>query len=191
MKAKHCIGMIGLLALALTACGGPSAVPANGQADGVAVLPPVSQPSAEEAQILAQINAARAQPRSCDSTHHYAAAAPLTWNARLGGAAWAHSDDMARNGYHEATAQDPEAPHQGSDGSSPQDRITQAGYDWRMSGENVAAGFKPTEVVAAWLASPGHCENIMNPAFKDIGISYVAYPGAVYDTFYPQDFGSQ
>ncbi len=191
--------MIGLTALALTACGGgstPGVVSGGARGDQagsgsvVAVSPAsVPQPSADEQKILDDVNAARAQPRDCDSTHLYGAASPLTWNAQLAGAALAHSQDMARNGYNEA------GPHAGSDGSSAQQRIERAGYtNWSTNGENVAAGYTvggPNDVVEAWLASPGHCENIMNPQFREIGISFVALRGAKYNGFFTQDFGSR
>ena len=197
MKANRWNGMIGLLALTLTACGGgvtPSVVSGSSgnQAGGgtVAVSPAsVAQPSADEQQILDDVNAARAQPRDCDSAHRYGAAGPLTWNAKLAGAALAHSQDMAQNGYIESD------PHSGSDGSTPAQRVERAGYTgWTDTGENVAAGYTvggPGDVVAAWLASPGHCENIMNPRFREIGVSYVALKGAKYNGFFTQDFGSR
>jgi len=109
--------------------------------------------------------------------------------ALLAAAALRHTQDMAYNGYREASAQEPDAPHNGSDGSTPQQRITAAGYDWRVSGENVAAGYALADMVTAWLNSPGHCQNIMNPKFREIGISYMSYRGAKYNTFYTQDFG--
>ena len=49
-------------------------------------------------------------------------------------------------------------------------RITRAGFHWSRAGENIAAGFPtPASVVAAWMASTGHCENIFNPAYRSIG----------------------
>lgn len=199
MSAHRWSGVIGLMALALTACGGgstPGVVSGGargnqaGSGSVVAVSPAsVPQPSADEQKILDDVNAARAQPRDCDSTHRYGAASPLTWNAQLAGAALAHSQDMARNGYNEA------GPHAGSDGSSAQQRIERTGYtNWSINGENVAAGYTvggPNDVVEAWLASPGHCENIMNPQFREIGISFVALRGAKYNGFFTQDFGSR
>jgi uncharacterized protein YkwD len=69
--------------------------------------------------------------------------------------------------------------HTGPDGSSFQDRINSAGYnDWTTIGENIAAGQKsPQEVVDDWMNSPGHRENILNPAFQDIGIGLAVGPG--------------
>jgi uncharacterized protein YkwD len=61
--------------------------------------------------------------------------------------------------------------HTGSDGSQPKDRVKRAGYQSRLTGENIALGPESAEeVVAGWLASPGHCENIMDARFQDIGV---------------------
>lgn len=41
----------------------------------------------------------------------------------------------------------------------------------RTVGENVAAGYgSPEEVMAAWMASSGHRQNILNPSFTRLGI---------------------
>ena len=52
------------------------------------------------------------------------------------------------------------------------DRITAIGYRWQAAGENIATGYPtPRAVVAGWMASTGHCHNILNPTFRDIGIA--------------------
>jgi len=49
-------------------------------------------------------------------------------------------------------------------------RISAVGYDWRMAGENIATGYAtPRGVVRAWMASTGHCENILNPTYRNVG----------------------
>lgn len=49
-------------------------------------------------------------------------------------------------------------------------RISAVGYDWQTAGENIATGFAtPREAVAAWMASPDHCRNILDPSFRNIG----------------------
>jgi uncharacterized protein YkwD len=49
-------------------------------------------------------------------------------------------------------------------------RISAAGYVWRAAGENIATGFQtPAGVVRAWMASTGHCENILNPTYGNVG----------------------
>jgi uncharacterized protein YkwD len=49
-------------------------------------------------------------------------------------------------------------------------RITAVGFDWSTAGENIATGFAtPLEVVNAWMASTGHCQNILSPSYSDVG----------------------
>ncbi len=49
-------------------------------------------------------------------------------------------------------------------------RISAAGYVWRSAGENIATGFQtPRSVVNAWMASTGHCQNILNPTYGNVG----------------------
>lgn len=102
---------------------------------------------------------------------------PLTLNAKLSKAAQDHSADMAS---HQNMS------HTGSDGSDPGQRITTAGYTWSAYGENVAYGYStPEEVMAGWMSSPGHKRNILDCAFKEIGVG-LAQPGS----YWTQDFGA-
>ncbi|MGW7426251.1 CAP domain-containing protein [Streptomyces sp. NPDC054813] len=101
----------------------------------------------------------------------------LTLNTTLAKVAQAHSKDMA---LHQNMS------HSGSDGSSPGDRLTSAGYTWSAYGENVAYGYaSPEQVMAGWMASPGHKANILNCTFKEIGVG-LAQPGS----YWTQDFGT-
>lgn len=130
---------------------------------------PAAAPTASGATALVAqlVNAERAK-QGC---------APLTVNAKLTQAAQAHSADMAAHAN---------MSHTGSDGSSPGDRITAAGYAWSSYGENVAYGYStPASVMAAWMNSPGHRANILNCSFKDIGVG-LAQPG----NYWTQDFGT-
>ncbi len=53
-------------------------------------------------------------------------------------------------------------------------RITAVGYDWSSAGENIATGFAtPQQVVSAWMGSPGHCQNILNPDYRAVGTGVV------------------
>lgn len=64
--------------------------------------------------------------------------------------------------------------HTGSDGSSVGDRATAAGYAWSWIGENIAWGYGTVQqVVDGWMASPGHCGNIMKADYKHIGLACV------------------
>jgi uncharacterized protein YkwD len=118
-------------------------------------------------QILALVNAARARPRTCGA-ESFGPAGPLRWNAQLGDAALAHSGDMAEKHYFN---------HKQPDGSLPADRVTATGYAWRRVGENIASGQRGVEeAVTAWLDSPGHCANIMNPTFTEMGAAWAINP---------------
>lgn len=66
--------------------------------------------------------------------------------------------------------------HVGSDGSKLGARVTREGYQWSTVGENVAWGYRTVaSVMAGWLASSGHCKNIMNPYFTELGAAEVNY----------------
>ena len=46
-------------------------------------------------------------------------------------------------------------------------RISAVGFQWSSAGENIATGFlTPRAVVAGWMASTGHCQNILNPTLS-------------------------
>lgn len=122
-----------------------------------------------QADLFRQINAARDAGRSCGATA-LAPAAALAWNVRLFAAAEGHSRDMAVNNYFSHTA---------LSGRTASQRVTDAGYVWRATGENIAAGQRDVSTVMNdWLASDGHCRNIMNPAFQDVAVACIQQPGS-------------
>lgn len=112
-------------------------------------------------ELLALINAMRAQPRACASGLQPAAPA-LRWNPRLAEAASGHAWDMAAHDFFS---------HTGSDGSSAGQRAAAAGVASWGVGENIGAGYgSAAAVVAGWASSPqGHCEALMNPAYTEMG----------------------
>lgn len=108
---------------------------------------------------------------------------PLIRAAELDSAAQRHSNDMATNNF---------MSHTGSDGSTPGQRITAAGYSWTTYGENVAAGYTTADaVVTGWMNSSGHRANILNGNFKEIGIAVVYRAGTTYGYYWTQDFGAR
>jgi uncharacterized protein YkwD len=115
--------------------------------------------SAEEqamaAQVLVAVNAERAK----------AGCAPVSLDQDLIAAAQEHSKDMATNNFFS---------HTGSAGTTVSQRASAAGYSSTFVGENIAAGYDtPEEVMRGWMESPGHRENILNCAYRHIGIGYV------------------
>lgn len=141
----------------------------------------LQDPVAVTQRVFELVNAARGEARECGRTEH-AAAPPLTLSPVLTAAAAVHSLDMAERGT---------PSHRGSDGSDSGERITRAGYGWRGSGENVAAGQRSAEdVVAAWLDSPGHCATLMEPKFTETGIAFALAPGKNPDVYWTQVFAT-
>ena len=129
-------------------------------------------------EILNRVNQARAAGRTCGSSS-YGPAPALRWNGVLFNAAGAHSTDMAANNYFSHTSQD---------GRNAGQRITGAGYAWSAYGENIAAGQTSAQaVVDGWLASPGHCANIMNASYADIGTACVASSTSTYRTYWSME----
>jgi uncharacterized protein YkwD len=141
-------------------------------------LPEAPQMSQE---LLALVNAARATPRNCGNTS-FGAAPPVAWNETLARAALGHSRDMADKRYFS---------HKEPNGSDPAARATQAGYRWTRVSENIASGqHSMASAVADWLDSPGHCANIMNPAFTEMGAAYAVNPANEHRTpYWTQMFG--
>ena len=116
----------------------------------------------EENLMLQLVNDARASGYSCGSDY-CPPTTPVSWDTTLESVAHDHSLDMYTNKFFS---------HTGSDGSNPGQRMNRRGYNWKTYGENIALGYQTEEaVIAGWLNSPGHCKNIMNPNFKDMGIA--------------------
>lgn len=67
--------------------------------------------------------------------------------------------------------------------------FTAVAKPYRMVGENIAAGQKSSrEVVEAWMNSPSHRENIMNPKFREMGVGYLYQPNLKYKHYWAQFF---
>ena len=136
--------------------------------------------SAVAARVLQLVNEARSQPRRC-GRQKLAAAKPLSMNKKLQRAALLHAQDMAKRDR---------ASHEGSDGSAPGDRARRVGYAWSNVGENIAAGhLSAEEVVAGWVSSPGHCANLMDPDFTQMGVAYVTNTKSSLGIYWAQVFG--
>lgn len=81
-------------------------------------------------------------------------------------AAQSHAEDMAREGYFSHNSRDPFEYWY--------DRIARfIRYDNRIGAENIAKGYKYSrDVVDAWMASPGHRANILNPDLDRVSFGY-------------------
>jgi hypothetical protein len=119
---------------------------------------------------------------------------PLALNARLQRTAQGHTRDMAFRDYFE---------HSHGPGDTLLRRMRAAGYIYSSRigyevGENIGWGTlwlaTPRAMVAAWMASPGHRANILDPRFQDTAVGVSAHPPAKLargqtGAIYTQDFG--
>lgn len=89
---------------------------------------------------------------------------PLATDDRLERSAINKSKDMVDKDYFEHYAHN----------LTPWDFITEQNYNYLYAGENLAMDFQTSEgMVRAWMSSPTHRKNILNPDFDDIGIGIV------------------
>lgn len=158
--------------------GGDDGVPSDGDCEQTRNWDPSW--AALEQDVLDIVNMHRAQGANCGSQGSFGPAPPLTMQANLRCAARLHSKDMVDRGFFD---------HDNPDGESPWDRMEEAGYTgWTAVGENIAAGSPDAAgTMAQWMGSDGHCANIMNPQFTEIGVGY--YPGGMFGHMWTQTFG--
>jgi len=91
--------------------------------------------------------------------------APLTVNSQLAQAAKEKGSDMLTHDYFA---------HISPSGVTPWFWISKAGYSYQIAGENLAIDFTEAEdVVAAWMASPSHKENLLRPEYTETGLAVV------------------
>jgi hypothetical protein len=126
--------------------------------------PPSAEPVAgggcgqgREAEQLDALNADRAA----------SGLAPVCCHGGLAEVARAHSADMGAREFFD---------HTNPDGQSPWDRMTEAEVQgWEFAGENIAYGYDSAQgVQEAWMDSPGHRANILEPGFTHVGVGAVA-----------------
>jgi uncharacterized protein YkwD len=136
--------------------------------------------TAYEDQVLALINQQRAAGATCGTTVK-PPVGPLVMNAELREAVRCHSLDMGTRAYFS---------HVTPEGVDPWQRIAQAGYTASPTGENIAAGYgTPAAAVQGWVASEGHCNNLMAAGSNETGIGYAFVTGSPYRAYWTQAFG--
>jgi uncharacterized protein YkwD len=142
-KAAVHRGAAALLPLILTALGA-----------WASAAPEPSEPPGPADPLIATLIAAHNRERASEKKP------PLAYNAQLEAAARVQARDMAER---DAMS------HEGSDGSTPAQRIERQGYRGRRIGENVAEGQESVaEVMKTWMNSPPHRENLLGD-FSEIG----------------------
>lgn len=108
---------------------------------------------------------------------------PLSENEKLDQAAQLKAENMLQDQYFD---------HTSPSGISPWFWFLQAGYSYKYAGENLAIGFYDSkEVYDAWLNSPSHKANILDPNYKEIGTYILDGFGQNNTIVVVQEFGSQ
>lgn len=121
-------------------------------------------PNPSPQEWLEAINQVRKKGCYCGTTYS-PPVTPLVWNSSLEQTAARHSQEMSNYGFFN---------HHSPRSGSPADRLKKAGIEWQVWSENLfrAQGYQPSaaEVVEAWVKSPGHCRNLLNPRITQTGI---------------------
>jgi uncharacterized protein YkwD len=154
--------------------------PSEARATSSAPRPSDTPASNEFSEMLSLVNAARAKGGACGNIP-FPPSGSLRYDAVLERVAQKHSEDMnAANVLGHVT---PQGSIHNPAGSVLRDRINREGYAWQVIGENVAWNYPSVpDLVTAWLESPHHCENILNPEFTELGVGKAG-------TYWTQNFG--
>lgn len=92
----------------------------------------------------------------------HAGLAPLRLDQRLSAAASARASDMEQKQYFS---------HVSPEGVEPWYWLKRNDYSFVYAGENLAINYESADsILAAWLESPEHRNNLLNPVYRDIGI---------------------
>ena len=179
-KLKYLVTFL-LIVLLLSSCGVFYRPAASVPSTSPKALKPSDAPnSSQAAEVLLFVNTARAKGGVCGHTY-YSPSNALRYDLILERVAQKHSEDMqAANVMSHIT---PTGAIHYPAGFQLRDRINQERYHWQVIGENVAWNFPSAEaVVVAWLESPEHCVNILNPEFTEIGVGKAG-------EYWAQEFG--
>ena len=165
-----------LAAAALVLTGAASAGPSGASAFEPCI-------DAQQLQLaVEQLNALRLDSSAPCAAPGASAMQRLHWEARLALSAHEQAVDLA--------ARD-QLSHVDSRNRGLGTRLRSVGYAAAGAGENLAAGQTAIEdTLQAWLASPSHCANLMQPEYRDIGLACVQRRGSRYERFWVAHFGA-
>lgn len=121
---------------------------------------PADDLTAKERALVDAVNAIRAQ----------AAVAPVAVDPALNAEAREWSRQLAKSGFRHSEL----------------DEQVGDAVCWRRLGQNIAQGDDVSAIVAAWLASPTHFANLVDPLFTHVGVSIVEDRSGVH--FVTQEF---
>jgi uncharacterized protein YkwD len=148
----------------------PEAVPVR----AIVEAPKSAEARSDEPESAAKVSGVAAEViRETNEERRDAGCGDLAPDSRLASAAQGHASDMAENDYFA---------HDSEDGTRFDERIRAEGHP-SPGGENIAKGqTSAKQVVQEWMDSPGHRRNILNCAFRTIGVGHD-------DDYWVQDFG--
>ena len=166
-RLRALVAALALLAGAATA----------GRPDSTALEPCIDELQMQKA--VEQLNALRRLSAPCAAAG--AGMQRLTWDTKLAASAQEQAIDLA--------LQD-RLSHVDSRNRGLGARLRSVGYAAAGAGENLAAGQTDIEdTLQAWLASPSHCANLMQPEYRDVGLACVQRRGSRYERFWVAHFG--
>jgi uncharacterized protein YkwD len=150
---KKLLSALLLLVIAWTACN-------NKSTDDTFF--PDAPTNPDKDKLVELVNAIRATGQQCGS-QKFGTAQAVTWNDTLAVVAKKHSEDMFAND---------KLSHTGTNGSFVDERIEAEGYVYSYYAENLLKGGETEEqAIKAWQESPAHCENLLDPNIREIGIA--------------------
>jgi uncharacterized protein YkwD len=81
-------------------------------------------------------------------------------------------------------------PHSGIGDGTVSTRAANVAYKYLAVGENIAGGqLNVTDVLDDWMGSAGHCQNIMDGDFTQMGVAKLSTNGGAYATYWTLNFG--
>ena len=160
VRRRHLWAILFVLAVA---CDSSSPTAPGGLGGGGASPSGVNLSSSFEEQVVTLMNQRRSNGARCGGTQR-SAVTRVSMNRNLRLAAREHSIDMFQRSYFS---------HVTPEGKTFDQRIRESGYGGRPVGENIATGQRsPQEVMASWMASPGHCNIIMSGQARAVGVGF-------------------
>ncbi len=151
--------------------------------------------AATQQNYLSIINNARAVARSCGVYGSFPAVSAVSWSDKLYKAAYEHSQDLTETNTFSHDGSGTVSDWSGyplSKQSSMTDRVATYGYSWSRLSENITAGTSrdtAQEAVDSWLASDGHCKNMMDANVTQVGLALSSTQGTTYTHYWTQNFG--
>ncbi len=156
-------------------------------------IPTLSE--ADKANYLSLINDTRAVSRTCGAEGYFPAVTAVTWSNKLYKSAYEHSQDLANSDTWSHDGSGTSSDWSGyalNKKSKMRDRVATYDYQWTSISENISAGTQrdtAQEAIDSWIASPGHCKNLMDTNMTQVGMALFKNTNSTYTHYWTQNFG--